>query len=46
MIMLFACGNGGAGCDYMLNYINVTVHLTAAGVEYARNSSVAKHVYP
>ena len=36
MTMLFSCGNGGAGCDYQLNYINVTLQLTPAGVSHAR----------
>ena len=45
MIMLFSCGNGPAGCEYKLNYVNVTVQLTASGVAHAvavkaRSSSV------
>ncbi len=35
MVLLFSCGNGGPGCDYMLNYINVTITLTASGRAHA-----------
>ena len=35
MVMLFACGNGAAGCDYELNYIGVQVQLTAEGLAHA-----------
>jgi hypothetical protein len=36
MILLFSCGNGLAGCEYKLNYVNVSVQLTPSGVEHAR----------
>lgn len=35
MILLFSCGNGLAGCEYKLNYINVTVTLRPSGVAHA-----------
>jgi len=35
MVLLFSCGNGLAGCEYKLNYVNVTVQLTPSGVAHA-----------
>ena len=36
MTMLFACGNGEAGCHYQLNFVNVTLQLSQSGVEHAK----------
>ena len=38
MILLFACGNGLAGCEYKLNYVPVTVTLTPSGVAHATHA--------
>jgi hypothetical protein len=35
MTMLFACGNGDAGCFYQLNYIDVQLQLTPSGIAHA-----------
>ena len=39
MVMLFSCGNGLEGCEYKLNYVNVTLQLTAEGVAHAAGGS-------
>ena len=39
MSMLFACGNGLAGCHYQLNYMNVTLQLSPEGVEHAAKAA-------
>ena len=35
MVMLFSCGNGFSGCEYKLNYINVTLQLSAEAAALA-----------
>ncbi len=42
MIMVFSCGNGLAGCEYKLNYVNVTLQLTPTGVAHAAARAAAR----
>jgi hypothetical protein len=40
MVMLFSCGNGGVGCEYKLNYVNVTLQLSPEGVAHAQGAQL------